>query len=156
MRYERAKRVLLGFLAAYALIGFWAHLTSADQEDAYPFFSWLLFIRAPQHEQEIYDIRVIAVEGKKLETPRSLVDMPDVYDVSNVSYKEIPEAARNIGVAIRSNNQAMLDELLNALDASFKASAVYEVQKQTVDPLEYFLRKTAATSTTIAVFEVRK
>ena len=156
MSYERAKRILVVCLMLYAVIGFGAHATSTGTEDAYPFFSWFLFVTVPPRVQSGFDIMLVSTKGKSLEAPVPLVSRPDIFSSEEMSEQRLSAITEMLARSIQGQEDGRISELRRQLEAPFSSQASYIVREYTYDPLLYFKTKQVASSTVLAEFRVEK
>lgn len=156
MSYEHTKKALLIFLVVYAFIGFGAHATSTSTEDAYPFFSWFLFVTVPPRIQSGFDIVLVSVDGERLETPVSLLESPDVFLSEGIAEQNISALTERFVHAIRGRRNEDIVVLRQELEAQFNKHISYAVREYSYDTLEYFKNKRIASSTILAEFLVGK
>ncbi len=156
MNYTNAKKTIATFLILYAFVGFGAHATSVSTEDAYPFFSWFLFVTVPPRIQSGFDIMLVSVDGERLETPVHLLDRPDVFSSEGVTERELSEITQRFAHSIRGKRHEQISELRRMLEVHFSTHASYAVREYSYDPLEYFKNKKVSSSIILAEFLVGK
>ena len=156
MNYIRAKKILASFLVLYAFVGFTAHTMSTSTEDVYPFFSWFLFVTVPPRIQSGFDIKLVSVEGKRLESPTPLFERPDVFSGEEMSEQGLSSVTEMLARSIRGQQGERVSGVRQQLESNFTTQASYIVREYTYDPLEYFKHKSIASSTILAEFRVGK
>ncbi len=156
MNYARTKKTLLVFLTLYAFVGFGAHIASTSTEDAYPFFSWFLFVTVPPRTQSGFDITLVSVDGKRLETPAALLGRPDVFSSDGLTEQYLSALAERLAHSIRGRRNDQITETRRELETHFNVEASYAVRAYTYDTLKYFKTKQIASSTVLAEFLVEK
>lgn len=157
MNYGRTKRTLITFLISYAFIGFGAHITSASNEDAYPFFSWFLFVTVPPRVQSGFDIVIVSAHGQKLEIPAFPLNRPDVFVSGGLTEGDISALAERLGRSVLGRQDREVLGVRSELETHFNTPrATYVVREFTYDPLEYFKSKSVASTTVLAEFTVGK
>ncbi len=156
MNYGRTKKALVILLASYAFIGFGAHATSTGAEDAYPFFSWFLYVTVPSRVQTGFDSMLVSVNGKRLETPLPLLDRPDIFSKGELTEQRLSALIEELAYAIRARQSGHTSALREKLETHFNTQASYIVREYTYDPLEYFKNKRIASSTVLMEFQVGK
>ena len=156
MSYIRAKKILASFLVLYAFIGFTAHTMSTSTEDVYPLFSWFLFVTVPPRIQSGFDIMLVSVQGKRLETPVPLLSRPDIFSNEKISEQELSFITENLARSIWGQQGERISEVRQQLEANFTTQASYVVREYTYDPLEHFKSGRIASSTVLAEFRIGK
>lgn len=156
MNYLRTKKILAMFLILYAFIGFGAHTTSTATEDAYPFFSWFLFVTVPPRTQSGFDVMLVSVNGKRLETPAPLLSRPDVFAGDGLTEQYLSALTERLAHSVRGRRSEQISETRRGLETRFSTEASYAVRAYTYDTLEYFKTKQVASSTVLAEFLVEK
>src|SRR3989344_4062824 len=156
MSYERTKKVLTTFLVLYTFIGVGAHVTSVDTEDAYPFFSWFLFVKVPPRIQTGFDVVLVSVDGKRLETPAPLLSRPDVFGSEGLTERDLSAMTGQFARLIRGKRNEQIAEARREFEARFNTRVSYAVREYSYNTLEYFKNKNIASSTVLAEFLVAK
>ncbi len=156
MNYERGKKAVTIFLVTYALVGVGAHITSTSTEDAYPFFSWFLFVTVPPRVQSGFDIMFVSIEGKRLETPLPLLSRPDVFLSEGISGRDLSTISERLAHSITGRRNDQITAIRGEIETHFARQASYVVRAYSYDTLEYFKSGRIATSTVLAEFLVEK
>lgn len=136
------KTVAILFLALYAGIGFSAHALSGEKgEDAYPFFSWFLFVNVPQRVQTGFDVRIGNLR---------LLDSPEFR--SGLMRREAATLENRIGEAVKSGSAQRIQAARRDIESRLPAGTTYLVREITYDPLEYFTAKSTLRESIIGEF----
>lgn len=152
MDYATRKTFALLFLLLYAGIGFTAHAVSGDRgEDAYPFFSWFLFVNVPQRVQTGFDVQVTAIDGQPVAPVSILVS--DAYR-NELRAREIVALESRLGDALKYGGTQEGTDARRALESGFTKNVTYRVREITYDPLAYFKDKTVLRETILAEFSL--
>lgn len=138
MVYQRRKATKISLallLLLYVSIAVSTHLTK--QPEIFPFFSWSLFSSVPQPEKTNYGLRLIAVDGKTLQTPLFFEEGEQYFAGANsiMAMTTIRRLAR----AIEAGNAGQIVEYQTFFEEMFLAEAsdvAYEVVRRTYNPVE--------------------
>ncbi len=139
MTYEIAKRILLAFLALYALMGISAHIMSAKSnstEDLYPFFSWFLFVNVPSRAQADFEIEIVEVDNQAISPPASLENLPDVFMENNLSDRELRDLIEKLGRAVENKNTGVIILTRQKLEMHFRKKVSYNMLKLHFNPID--------------------
>lgn len=153
MTYASSRSLAVGFLALYALVGMWAHVTRDGAEDVYPFFSWSLFAQVPPRVQDDFEVLVSEVGGKPIGTTeaRNVTDLVD----GSVNYQMYVHRVREFGRALRDGSPD-LDAKRRAFEAMLSTDASYEVTAIRYDPVERLLAGGTISQRALGAFRATK
>jgi hypothetical protein len=106
-------------------------------EEVFPLYSWDLFSRVPPRDNLDYDLRLIALNGRKLETPLYFSEAGPF-----VAGSRSPEAAlviEKFGKALARHDRVAADHQQNLLDGRFLVNVKtvsYEIVRRRWNLLE--------------------
>jgi hypothetical protein len=146
MDFARKKAVALVCLIVYVCIGFSAHALSPESENAYPFFSWFLFVQVPPRVQTGFEVRVV------LATSTQPIRTSADFDAHGLMQRDIIMLEARIGHAVKGGNPEEIRTAREGLEARMTSGAKYELVEITYNPLEYFKNKTTHGESVLAQF----
>jgi len=145
MPYARARTAALIGLSIYIAVGFSAHVLSNGGEDAYPFFSWFLFVNVPQRVQSGFDVVVVDGMGAQ-----SLTESDAFF--GDGMMRDILALENRLGRAVKGGNPLEIAEARRELESFLSGPVTYRVREITYDPLEYFSSKAVLEATVLAEY----
>lgn len=135
MPYKRAVVLVYAFLLLQASFGFTAHVLSTGPEDAYPFFSWFLFVHVPERTQSSFEARVREVDGIELPHAPELTIVPNIMhptEKMNVVRRDI----QALGHALKTADETAIEAARMRFERHLTKSVRYEILELTFDPIE--------------------
>lgn len=151
MPYKRAVMLVYAFLLLQASFGFTAHILSTGQEDAYPFFSWFLFVHVPERTQSSFEARVREVDGKELPYATELTGVPNLMhptEKMNVVRRDV----QALGHALKTADNAAVEVARAHFERHLTKSARYEILELTFDPIQRVRTGAIVRSEILSVF----
>gem|GEM_PF-2247105 len=147
MNYATGKGYAILFLTLYASIGFATHaLSNNSGEDAYPFFSWFLFVNVPPRIQTGFDVHTVEVNSSQSLRQSAL------FRDEGLMRRDIVALENRIGQAAKSGNAEEIRSARRSIESRLPAGTVYRVREITYDPLKYFISKSVLIESTVSEF----
>lgn len=133
-----ASRIVVATLAVMAgYLGMLAIDVAGHRDEALPFFTWSLFSQVPDREQVHYSLRLVDVDGTRLDPPRYFDEASDLVAAAQLS--EANELVQAVGLRLDAGEDAEAEELLVLFESRFLNEfdeATYEVVRRRYDVVD--------------------
>ena len=137
-------------LIGYAVAGYYSQYSY--EGEMYPFFAWQLFTHVPERIGSEYSIRVLEIQGRKIDAP-----VPYSAQDGFLSGKNQPTEYwlmfQFLGRAYQEGDEANIAKYRSVLEKCFTAYPVrYELVLATKDAIDYWKYKTYISVHPLAAF----
>lgn len=141
MPYPHLKILIISILIFHFILGFSTKYFLKTDTDfkPFPFFSWSLFSKVPEDVEVLHTLRILSLNGKKLDRPIFFADAEFLFAVDKNSPRAWYNLFQDLAYALESGGEKEVEQIRKSIERHILVESIeYEVVEVRFRPINFY------------------